>query len=186
MKKKLRKLFCVVLAVMLCMGTAAPVMAASGDQAIAIAKYKAYLKKNKGWYSMIDIDGNGIPELIIHNRTKMRNELYTYSPSAKRTVCLKYMGWGKDWMKPKYSRTLHTVLFPISDTGGYKWYAYQVSGTKAKLVLRTEYINGRHARLGSKYKKGYKVNGKRVSKATYSAKMATVAAGSRYPSKQSK
>ena len=186
MKKKLRKLFCVVLAVMLCMGTAAPVMAASGDQAIAIAKYKAYLKKNKGWYSMIDIDGNGIPELIIHNRTKMRNELYTYSPRAKRTVCLKYMEWGKDWMKPKYSRTLHTVLFPISDTGGYKWYAYRVGGTKAKLVLRTEYINGRHARLGSKYKKGYKVNGKRVSKATYSAKMATVAAGSRCPSKQSR
>ena len=50
MKKKLRKLFCVVLAVMLCMGTAAPVMAASGDQAIAIAKYKAYLKKNKAFW----------------------------------------------------------------------------------------------------------------------------------------
>ena len=186
MKKKLKQLFCVMLAVILCMGTAVPAAAATRNQRIAITKYKAYLKKNKGWYSMVDIDKNGIPELVIHNRTKMTNELYTYNPRTRRTVCLKRMSWGKDWAKPRYSVSRHTVIFPQTDTGGYRYYAYRVSGTKAKLALRTEYINGRFVRFGAKYKKGYKVNGKRVSKSVYNKKLSSVTRGGRYPSKASK
>ena len=186
MKKKFKQLLCVMLAVMLCMSAAAPVMAANRNQAIAIAKYKSYLKKNKGRYSMVDIDRNGIPELVLHNTTKRRNELFTYSPKLKRTVCLKCQYWYKNQAMPKYSVSKHTVVFPTSDTGGHRYYAYRVSGTKAKLVLRTEYINGRFARLGPKYRKAYKVNGKKVSRAVYSSKLAAVSRGGRYPSKVSK
>lgn len=186
MKRKFKQLLCVMLAVMLCMSAAAPVMAANRNQAIAIAKYKSYLKKNKGRYSMVDIDRNGIPELVLHNTTKMRNELFTYSPKLKRTVCLKCQYWVKNKAMPKYSVSSHTVVFPASDTGGHSYFAYRVSGTKAKLVLRTEYINGRFVRFGSQYRKGYKVNGKRVSRAVYSAKLASVSRGGRYPSKVSK
>ena len=186
MKKKFKQLLCVMLVVMLCMSAAAPVMAANRNQAIAISKYKSYLKKNKGQYSMVDIDRNGIPELVFYNLTKMRNELFTYNPKTKKMICLKYMYWYKNWAMPKYSVSKHTVVFPVSDTGGHRYYAYRVSGTRAKLVLRTEYISGRLARLGPKYRKAYKVNGKKVSRAVYNAKLASVTRGGRYPSKVSR
>ena len=141
MKKKVKQLCCILLAVILCMGMTVPAMAASSR-----------------YYN----DGNGIPELLMHNSSAGINEIRTYNPKTRKNVRAASVGYGKGYNFPiKYSRTCHTVMLCNANTGGTEYCIYRVRGTKATRIVKAERFNGR-------FQKGYKVNGKRVSGSTYS------------------
>ena len=67
LKKKAKQLCCILLAAMLCMGMTVPVMAASSKYNAAVSSYKKYMRGKRGSYKVVDVDGNGIPELLMHN-----------------------------------------------------------------------------------------------------------------------
>ena len=83
MLKKVKRVCCVLLAVVLCMGMTVPTMAASSKYKAAVASYKRYMRGKSGSYLITDIDGNGIPELIFHE-SYYRNELRTYNPKPEK------------------------------------------------------------------------------------------------------
>ena len=58
MKKKVKQLCCILLAVILCMGMTVPAMAASSRYYnAAVSSYKKYVKGKRGSYKIVDIDG---------------------------------------------------------------------------------------------------------------------------------
>lgn len=175
MKKKLKQLCVVMLAVMLSMGMSVPTMAASSKYNAAVKSYRGYLRHNTGNYWIADIDGNGYPELIMHNTKTYANEVHTYNPKTKKRKRLIKLGYGKAYNYPiKYSRSKHNVLMMQADTGGYHIYVWKIKGTKASKILTSEYINGKFARFGSQYRAGYKINGKRVSGKTNNKKVSSL------------
>lgn len=172
MRKKMRKLCCIMLATMMCVTMSVPVMAASAKYNAAVAAYQKYLKSNSGNTWLADIDGNGVPELIMHNTTTHANEVHTYNTKTKKRKCLVRKDYGRGYDSPiKYSRSKHTVLVTQADTGGYTTYIYKVKGAKATRVAKAEYINGRFARFSTQYRQGYKINGKSVTKKTFNNKI---------------
>ncbi len=166
MKKRMKKWFCIVLTIITCMTMYTPVMAASAKYNAAVSSYRRYMANlwgsNKS-YKIVDIDGNGIPELIAHTWTE--NSICTYNPRTKRTVCVASIGCGKGYYLPiLYSKKTHTVMICSASTGGNTKEIYKISGTRAKLVLRAEAFNG-------KFESGYKVNGRKVSRYTYNKRI---------------
>lgn len=178
MKKKLKKLCCILVVFVLCFSIPVPVMAASAKYNAAVSCYKKYIGKNSGTYRIIDLDSNGIPELVMHNKSNYCNEVFTYNTSTRKMKCLKSIGMGKGYnMRVQYSKGKHQVVLPTASTGGSIIYIYTVKGQKISKVLEAEYINGRFERFGSEYRLGYKINGKRVSLSTYNKKLAAATKG---------
>lgn len=64
LKKKAKQLCCILLTAILCIGMTLPVMAASSKYNAAVSSYKKYMKGKRGSYKIVDVDGNGIPELL--------------------------------------------------------------------------------------------------------------------------
>lgn len=165
MLKKVKKVCCVLLAMVLCMGMTVPTMAASSKYKAAVASYKHYMRGKSGSYLITDIDGNGIPELIFHE-SYYRNELRTYNPKTRKSVRLGAIHMGKGYnMSAKFSKRCHTVLLPSASTGGSTEVIYKVSGTKARKICK---IESRNNKFG---KPGWYINGKRVSNSTYKKTM---------------
>ena len=165
MRKKVKELCCVLLAVMLCIGMSVPAMAASSKYNAAIVSYKRYMRGKNGSYRIKDIDGNGIPELIFHE-SYYRNELRTYNPKTQKSVCLGYVHMGKGYNMPvKYSKRCHTVMLPSANTGGSYEVIYKVKGTKVRKICTIEGRNNKFC------KSGYYINGKKVSNSTYKKTM---------------
>ena len=162
MKKKMKQLCCILTAVILCLSMLTPVYAASSKYNTAVKKYRKYMNSENSsnkCYKIVDIDGNGVPELLFHTWTD--NRVCTYNPKTKRVVCLGIIGCGKGYYLPiAYSRKTHCVMISNANTGGNIKEIYKINGTKAKLVVRAEAFNG-------KFDSGYKVNGKKVRKSTY-------------------
>ena len=123
MKKKVKQLCCILLAVILCMGMTVPAMAASSRYYnAAVSSYKKYVKGKRGSYKIVDIDGNGIPELLMHNSSAGINEIRTYNPKTRKNVRAASVGYGKGYNFPiKYSRTCHTVMLCNANTGGTEY-----------------------------------------------------------------
>lgn len=163
MKKGMKKLGCIILSVFMCFTTTVPTMAASSAYRAAVSSYMNYMRGKTGYYKIIDVDGNGIPELIANNRTRgyNYNEIQTYNPQTKRNIRVAKIGYGKGQNMPfKVSRTCHTVMLPNGNTGGMLYSIYKINGTSAKEIVKAECFNG-------KFQKGYAINGKKVSKAKY-------------------
>lgn len=98
MRKKMKKISCIILAIFLCFTTTVPTMAASSVYNAAVASYMNYMKGKSGYYKIIDVDGNGIPELLMNNRTQgyCYNEIRTYNPRTRRNMNVAVIGYGKD------------------------------------------------------------------------------------------
>ena len=75
LKKKAKQLCCILLAAILCMGMTVSVMAASSKYNAAVSSYKKYMRGKRGSYKIVDVDGNGIPELLMHNSSAGINEV---------------------------------------------------------------------------------------------------------------
>lgn len=138
-----------------------PTMAASAKYNAAVASYRSYVRGKRGNYKIVDIDGNGIPELIMHNCSWGLNEVRTYNPKTRKNIRLGSIGYGKGYnMVMKYSRKCHTVMLSNYNTGGAMYYIYKIKGTKSTRVVKAEAFNG-------KFDSGYKINGRKVSHSTY-------------------
>ena len=161
LKKKAKQLCCILLAAILCIGMTVPVMAASSKYNAAVSSYKKYMRGKRGSYKIVDVDGNGIPELLMHNSSAGINEVRTYNPKTRKNVRVGSIGYGKGYNLPiKYSRSCHTVMVCNANTGGSEYYIYKIKGTKATRVVRAERFNG-------KFKSGYAINGRKVGYSTY-------------------
>ena len=162
MGKKIKRLSCVLLAIVMCMGMTVPAMAASSKYNAAVASYKRYMRGKCGSYLIVDIDGNGVPELLFHNTTGWYNEIRSYNTRAKKSVRLKSSGFGKGYNMPmKYSKRCHTVILPSASTGGGREVIYRVRGTKASKICTVETRNNKFG------KSGYYISGKKVSTSAY-------------------
>lgn len=177
MKKRMVSLFLlVVLSVGLIAGTAAPAQAASAATK-AKQKYKSYVTKKNGSYRMascIDIDGNGIPELLYQDwsttSTSGKNYVYTYNKSTKKMIKLASLDSGKGGSSyaPYYNKKKHMVALPFFTTGDGKYVFYKVSGTKMTKDS-TYYAKRYYAGRTNKWK--YTINGKKVSQSAYNKKL---------------
>lgn len=162
MKKIIRKWFSIILIVSLCMTTTTPAMAASSKYNEAVSNYRRYMRMQNGRYKIVDIDGNGIPELLVHT---WRNEIYTYNSKTGKRVRLGAIAYGKGYNLPiTYSKKCHTVMLNSANTGGSIKEIYKINGLKSKRLVRAEAFNG-------KFESGYKVNGKKVNRSVYNKKI---------------
>ncbi|MDO5548902.1 MAG: hypothetical protein Q4F79_10500 [Eubacteriales bacterium] len=171
MKKRVVSLFLLVaLSVGLIAGTAAPAQAASAATK-AKQKYKSYVTKKNGSFQyakIIDIDGNGIPELLYNDwsntSTSGKTYVYTYNKSTKKMVKLKSMYFGKGYA-PYYNKKKHMVVLTFFTTRDGKYAFYKVSGKK--ITKDSTY----YAKRGATGAWKYTINGKKVSQSTYSKKL---------------
>ena len=178
MRKRMKQLSCILLAMMLCISMSVPTMAASAKYNRAVASYRQLINQSGGEYKVIDLDGNGIPELVVYNKSKWANEVYTYNASTGKKKCLKSIGVGKSYSaRAQYSKSKHQVAFFTANTGGSTEYGYTIKGQKGTKSLEAEYLNGRFGRFDPAYRAGYKINGTRVSYATYQKKLSSALKG---------
>ena len=173
MKTKMKKLLCVLLAAVLCLGMSVPTMAASSKYKAAVKAYRKYESRYRGNGKIVDLDKNGIPELLYHNQTKGRNEIYTYNAKTKKMKLLVKVSYGgKAGSYPiKYSVKKHTVLMMQADTGGSNIYVYRIKGLKKTKLLKATYENGKFARFDPTSSRSFSLNGKKVSEAKYNQKL---------------
>lgn len=92
LKKKAKQLCCILLTAILCIGMTLPVMAASSKYNAAVSSYKKYMKGKRGSYKIVDVDGNGIPELLMHNSSAGINE-FGYLQSKNKKKCKGRFYW---------------------------------------------------------------------------------------------
>lgn len=171
---------------LLCISSFAPVAAASKSAKYKAAekKYLAYINKNRtgyGSYEIVDVDSNGIPELLISNKKTWKNELYTYNAKTKKMIKLKSLHMGNRTggsQLIQYSRSKHTVMLLTGDTKSYTYYIYKVKGTKASLVLKASASMDWRTR-----KTTYKLNGAMVSRTKFNSKWKSYLKGGKYLSK---
>lgn len=172
MRKRMKQLCSILLAMMLCISMSVPTMAASAKYNAAVASYRQLINQSSGRYKVIDLDRNGIPELIVYNSSKWANEVYTYNAGTGKKKRLKSVQVGKSYnARAQYSKRKHQVAFYTSNTGGSTTYVYTVKGLKATKSLEAEYLNGRYGRFDPAYRMGFKINGNRVSQSTYNKKI---------------
>lgn len=128
---------------------------------LATEKYKNYVKNL--WnckYKIIDVDKNGIPELLIKDNDNYKVIAYTYNSKSNKMVKIKSLSFGKGGML-KYNTKSHCLSFVTADTGGFREYIYKLSGTRLKAVRTITYNNGKFG------KQGYKIKKKKISSAKY-------------------
>ncbi len=124
-------------------------------------KYDKYIESHDLASSVIvDIDKNGIPELLCFKRSNLKAYAFTYNKKTKKMVKLCSRSSGKGYGS-YYSVKKKQVVLCSSNTGGSSWYVYKISGTKAKLVKKC--VSTRKG-VGSFT---YKINSKRVSQKTW-------------------
>lgn len=163
MKKKLRTLCCILLALVLTFGISAPASAAaSARYQAAVKAYHAFLARRSGPHAIADIDGNGIPELMLfYNYT---NYVYTYNYSARKMVGLSALQAGKGYnLRVKYNTKSHRYALSTANTGGSCTYIFQLKGQKAVRVHKFQYYNTKSYNPFC----GGLINGKRVRTSTY-------------------
>ena len=172
MKTKMKKMLCILLAAAMCIGMSVPVMAASSKYTAAVKAYNRHVNRYKGNGRIVDLDGNGIPELLYHNQDRGCNEIYTYNAKTKKMQCLTRLGYGKAYAYPiKYSTKKHTVLMMQADTGGSRIYVYKIKGLKKTKLLKATYVNGKFARFDPAESRSFSLNGKKTSEANYNKKL---------------
>lgn len=173
MKKKIGLMLLVV--VFIC-SVAMPAMAATSTATAAKKAYKTFLgKRTVSASKVIDIDGNGIPELLMAGNSGggWYYALCTYNKSTKKVVVLKKVGAGKNYPACfMYNTSKKQVYFNQESTGGANEVIVKVSGTKV-----TTSATFKSTRNYPKFTYTYKVNGKKVSEKTWTSKRKTALKG---------
>lgn len=173
MKKRISLFFLVLV---LIFSNTMPVMAATKTYKAAEQAYKKYLKKKSVHGSkIVDVDKNGVPELLTECRVNGRwyYMLCTYNKKTKKVVVLKKVMVGKDFPESfRYNVSKKQVYFNQSSTGGAKETIVKVKGTKISTVKTFQSI-----RKYPGFSYTYKVNGKKVSYNTWKKKRAAATKG---------
>ncbi|MGM9617300.1 S-layer homology domain-containing protein [Butyricicoccus sp.] len=118
----------------------------------------------------VDIDNDGIPELILHDTQQyFCNMVYTYNPSTGKMLLLgEQVSYGKGYgMTIYYNTSTHQVCLPSADTGGASYYVYTINGIKTPAVSYFRMNNG-------KFEQGCTIDGKQVSESVFNAKLKAI------------
>ena len=117
---------------------------------------------------IVDLDNNKIPELLCFNRKNWQSQVYTYSPSKKKMVKLCSVNSGKGYGS-YYNIKKHQVALLSCDTGGARYYVYQIKGTKA--TKKTTYTS---SRTYPTFRYIYRKNGKKISYSTWNKEVSSI------------
>lgn len=166
MKKRISLFFLVMVLVFT---NTMPVMAASAKYTAAAKAYKKYMSKRSVYGSkIVDVDKNGIPELLMqcNYKGKWYYTLCTYDKRTKKVAVLKKVMAGKDYPAAfRYNVSKKQVYFCQESTGGSKEIIVKVKGKKVSTVATYQ---SKRKYPGFSYT--YKRNGKKVSQKTWSKK----------------
>lgn len=155
--KKLRRVSLLVL-----VAAAACVLFSSQAQAAPSRKkvtkaYKKYASRNDiTKFKQVDIDGNGIREMLYRD-VSWNIGVCTYSAKKKKVVKIKEISAGKASPVIYYNKSKDAFFMVHADTGGYEGYAIRLRGTKKKTLRKMIHTNGKFK------KRRYRINGKKVS-----------------------
>lgn len=158
-----RKLYYPVLSAAICAGLLFPAIGAIAATDPARACYSDYLNRNLATrynsygYDIVDINGDGTPELLFTQMIGGKSYLYTYNAATNTMKKLKAAKLGKSSPIMYYSTKKHQVCFVQGDTGGYSYTVWQYKGKKIKKKYKIRYYNGRLK------KQGYRYNGNAIS-----------------------
>lgn len=134
---------------------------AQTSAAKAKSKYSSFVKKNRiNSYKVVDIDKNGIPELLYFDSKTLKQVVSSYNAKTGKMVTLCSSKTGKI-CDIYYKVSAHKVVLRFNSTGDNNFYVYQVKGLKA--VRTGTYI----ATRGSNRVWKRTINGKRVSDNVY-------------------
>ena len=161
--KKIRKIFCLVLSLILILGIPMEAQAAVSKAKVRKA-YKKYIEKNINLsdypyaeFKYFDIDKDGIPEMIMQYEAGVRGNcrIYTYYKGKVILLHKEFNGCGQiSWYKKYF------VLHQSNGASDSSITVYKISNHKLKKVMVYRYYNDRV----------YK-NGKRITMSQYSAFM---------------
>lgn len=138
---------------------------------LAVKKYKKYLKNKNGTYEIVDIDKNGIPELLFHNDSTADHYVFTYDRKDKKMIKIRQQVSGKAYYMPvMYNAKKHQVNFRSGATQAYTGdIIYKISGKKAKKVIKFESYCEKNWKKNTSHMV-YLINGKKKNYKTYNKK----------------
>lgn len=138
---------------------------------LAVKKYKKYLKNKNGTYEIVDIDKNGIPELLFHNDSTADHYVFTYDRKNKKMIKIRQQVSGKAYYMPvMYNAKKHQVNFRSGATQAYTGdIIYKISGKKAKKVIKFESYCEKNWQKHTSHMV-YLINGKKKNYKTYNKK----------------
>lgn len=166
-----------MLTLILCISCSVPAMAATAKYKQASKAYQTWLRKNTRSgalsYDIIDLDGNGIPELLVSghesNYTACTSYIFTFDIKKNKMVKLKSCVLGKAHGNQVYYNT-KSQMFTLStaNTGGSTLWFYKWNGKKITKVATYDYSNSKFTNSRTPE---YKINGKKYSQSTFSSKL---------------
>lgn len=116
----------------------------------ALNAYDSFLQKlenednSSNRTACADVNGDDIPDLIVHNSTTGEKTFYSYSQSSDAMITLLTAGSGKGYSLPVYYNvTQSRVICTSASTGGSIYTVFRLSGTQSNSVKEFEYKNGK-------------------------------------------
>ena len=158
--KTIRRTTLILFAILACLCAAIPVSAKPSANTVKNA-YDKY-KSKKGIYRnlYVDIDKNGIVDMIYTGNGALG--VCSYSSSIKKVVKVQEVaGTGKAPSKVYYNTSKHYFGWCSGSTGGGDYYIYKLKGTTA---TRKIHLKWRNQKGGGPYNK---LNGKTISDAEF-------------------
>lgn len=148
---------------MLCLLLLPATVNAASAKSKAKKEYKTFIAHKNCDYKIVDVDGNGIPELLMKYRGL--NLVYGYNKKQGKMVQLISSDSGRyqdSTASIFYSKKYHKVGISCGYFGGQEIKFYKISGKKAKLKSTYE-----------SYRGSYTINGSSVSEDTFNSKLNT-------------
>ena len=151
-----RKRIGILLFMLMLLLIAVPVSAKPAKSTVKKAYQTYRIKKGINQYKLVNIDKNGILDMIYCKDERMG--VCSYKASKKKVVLVKRAPMtGKAPLTVYYNKSKHYFGWCQGDTGGGKYTIYKMEGTKAKSTISIKWANG-------KFEPAYqKLNGKNIS-----------------------
>ena len=158
--KNIKRSTLILFAILACLCAAIPVSAKPSASTVKNAYDKYKSKKGISCSLYVDIDKNGIVDMIYTRNGALG--VCSYSSSKKKVVKVKEVaGTGKAPSKVYYNTSKHYFGWCTGSTGGGDYYIYKLKGTTA---TRKIHLKWRNQKGGGPYNK---LNGKTISDAEF-------------------
>ena len=158
--KNIKRSTLILFAILACLCAAIPVSAKPSANTVKNAYDKYKSKKGISRSLYVDIDKNGIVDMIYTRNGALG--VCSYSSSIKKVVKVQEVaGTGKAPSKVYYNTSKHYFGWCSGSTGGGDYYIYKLKGTTA---TRKIHLKWRNQKGGGPYNK---LNGKPISDAEF-------------------